>query len=70
MISLTCPPHPTTTPAHLLRTAAPLPAAAAIICRAGEGEARGVEGQVQQLLQDATDPDNLCKMYAGWASWL
>jgi ataxia telangiectasia mutated family protein len=38
--------------------------------RTGEGEARGVEGQVQQLLHDAQDPDNLCRMYCGWAAWL
>ena len=37
---------------------------------AGEGEARSVEGQVQQLLLDAQDPDKLCRMYAGWAAWL
>lgn len=38
--------------------------------RAGEGEARGVEGQVQQLLADAQDPDKLCRMYIGWQSWV
>ena len=37
---------------------------------AGEGEARSVEGQVQQLLLDAQDPDKLCRMYVGWAAWL
>ncbi|KAK9825683.1 hypothetical protein WJX81_003257 [Elliptochloris bilobata] len=36
----------------------------------GEGEARSVEGQVQQLLQEAADPDRLCRMYVGWAAWL
>ncbi len=36
----------------------------------GEGEARGVEGQVQQLLHDAQDPDLLSRMYAGWAPYL
>ena len=36
----------------------------------GNGEARGVEGQVQQLLHDAQDPDKLCRMYVGWAAWL
>jgi len=36
----------------------------------GEGAARGVEGQVQQLLQDAQDPANLGRMYVGWASWV
>ncbi len=38
--------------------------------RAGEGEARSVEGQVQALLQEAADPDRLCRMYVGWAPWL
>jgi hypothetical protein len=36
----------------------------------GEGEAKSVEGQVQQLLQEAQDPDRLCRMFVGWASWL
>mmetsp|Transcript_4049 Transcript_4049/g.11433 ORF Transcript_4049/g.11433 Transcript_4049/m.11433 type:complete len:1027 (+) Transcript_4049:606-3686(+) len=36
----------------------------------GDGEPHGVEGQVQQLLQDAQDPDKLCRMYEGWAAWL
>ena len=34
------------------------------------GELRSVEGQVQQLLQDARDPEKLCAMYPGWAPWL
>ena len=33
-------------------------------------ELRSVEGQVQQLLQDAQDPEKLCAMYPGWAPWL
>ena len=37
---------------------------------AGQGESRGVKGQVQQLLQDAQNPDKLCKMYVGWSAWL
>ena len=37
---------------------------------AGGGEARTVEGQVQQLLQEAQDPDRLCRMFPGWAPWL
>ena len=37
---------------------------------AGEGDARGVEGQVRQLLAEAQDPELLCRMYAGWAPWL
>ena len=44
--------------------------AVACVVGAGEGEARGVEGQVRQLLQDAMDPDKLCRMYVGWCSWL
>lgn len=37
---------------------------------AGEGEARSPEGQVKQLLQDAQNPQNLSRMYLGWAPWL
>ena len=33
-------------------------------------ELRSVEGQVQQLLQDAQDPEKLCAMYPGWAAWV
>ncbi|KAL6779607.1 ATM1 [Auxenochlorella protothecoides x Auxenochlorella symbiontica] len=36
----------------------------------GDGDAQGVEGQVQRLLQEAMDPDNLSRMYIGWAPWL
>lgn len=28
------------------------------------------EGQVNQLIADAQDPDNLCRLYWGWAPWL
>ncbi|XP_019197259.1 PREDICTED: serine/threonine-protein kinase ATM isoform X3 [Ipomoea nil] len=35
-----------------------------------EGELRSVHGQVQQLIQDATDPDRLCHMFPGWGAWL
>eukprot|EP00899_Mesostigma_viride_P015595 jgi/Mesvir1/24036/Mv10774-RA.1 len=35
-----------------------------------EGEARGIQGQVQQLLQQAMDPDRLCRLFPGWAPWL
>ena len=35
-----------------------------------DGELRSVEGQVQQLLQDARDPDKLCRLYPGWAAWV
>jgi ataxia telangiectasia mutated family protein len=34
------------------------------------GELRSVAGQVQQLLQDARDPDLLCALYPGWAAWV
>ena len=33
-------------------------------------ELRSIEGQVQQLLQDAQDPEKLCAMYPGWAAWV
>jgi ataxia telangiectasia mutated family protein len=33
-------------------------------------ELRSVAGQVQQLLQDARDPDLLCALYPGWAPWV
>ena len=33
-------------------------------------ELRTVAGQVQQLLQDAQDPDLLCALYPGWAPWV
>jgi ataxia telangiectasia mutated family protein len=35
-----------------------------------EGEPRSVEGQVQQLIQDARDPDKLCRLFPGWAPWV
>ncbi|XP_058227343.1 serine/threonine-protein kinase ATM isoform X4 [Rhododendron vialii] len=35
-----------------------------------EGEMRSVHGQVQQLIQDAADPDRLCQMFPGWGAWL
>lgn len=35
-----------------------------------EGEMRSVHGQVQQLIQDAIDPDRLCQMFPGWGAWL
>ena len=34
------------------------------------GEILGVPNQVQTLLQRATDPDNLCRMFQGWSAWL
>ncbi|CAH9111684.1 unnamed protein product [Cuscuta epithymum] len=35
-----------------------------------DGELRSVHGQVQQLIQDATDPDRLSHMFPGWGAWL
>ncbi|KAK4479330.1 hypothetical protein RD792_014842 [Penstemon davidsonii] len=35
-----------------------------------DGEMRSVHGQVQQLVQDAIDPDRLCHMFPGWGAWL
>ncbi|KAK6920707.1 Phosphatidylinositol 3-/4-kinase, catalytic domain [Dillenia turbinata] len=34
------------------------------------GEMRSVHGQVQQLIQDAIDPERLCQLYPGWGAWL
>jgi ataxia telangiectasia mutated family protein len=33
------------------------------------GEQQSVESQVQLLLNAAKDPDNLCRMFPGWAPW-
>jgi len=38
--------------------------------KAGSNESLVVEGQVQILLDEARDPQNLCRMYDGWAAWL
>lgn len=35
-----------------------------------DGEMRSVHGQVQQLIQDAIDPERLCHMFPGWGAWL
>uniref|UniRef100_A0A0E0FF24 Serine/threonine-protein kinase ATM n=1 Tax=Oryza nivara TaxID=4536 RepID=A0A0E0FF24_ORYNI len=35
-----------------------------------DGEMRSVQGQVQQLIQDAVDADRLCQMFPGWGAWL
>ncbi|KAE8697668.1 hypothetical protein F3Y22_tig00110610pilonHSYRG00039 [Hibiscus syriacus] len=35
-----------------------------------EGEMRCVHGQVQQLIQDAIDPERLCQMFPGWEAWM
>ncbi|KAL6847730.1 hypothetical protein ACP4OV_021858 [Aristida adscensionis] len=34
-----------------------------------DGEMRSVQGQVQQLIQDAVDVDRLCQMFPGWGPW-
>jgi hypothetical protein len=37
----------------------------------GSGTAvRGVAATVSALLAEATDPDKLCRMFIGWASWV
>ena len=36
----------------------------------GRDERLGVHGQVHQLIEQAADPANLCRMYEGWAAWL
>ena len=33
------------------------------------GQQLGVESQVQQLINVACDPNNLCEMFCGWAPW-
>ncbi|CAM9450755.1 unnamed protein product [Phaeothamnion confervicola] len=34
------------------------------------GDALSVEGQVKLLINEARNPDNLAKLYAGWTPWL
>ena len=34
------------------------------------GETLSVHGQINQLIQEAQDPDRLCKMFPGWAPWV
>ncbi|CAM9360080.1 unnamed protein product, partial [Sphacelaria rigidula] len=34
------------------------------------GDAMSVEGQVKLLVNQARDPENLCRLYPGWAPWL
>jgi len=34
------------------------------------GVAMSVEGQVKALIREATDPENLCRLYYGWMSWI
>eukprot|EP00894_Picocystis_sp_ML_P003696 jgi/Pico_ML_1/54213/g4619.t1 len=35
-----------------------------------DGASRTVPGQVQKLIQEARDPDKLCRMYVGWSAFL
>lgn len=35
-----------------------------------DGASRSVAGQVQKLIQEARDPDKLCRMYVGWSAFL
>jgi serine-protein kinase ATM len=35
----------------------------------GESEPLSVEGQVEQLLQEAMDPARLSRHYVGWSAW-
>jgi len=35
-----------------------------------EGTPMSVEGQVNKLIQEATDPENLCSIFAGWQPWV
>jgi serine/threonine-protein kinase ATR len=35
-----------------------------------EGLPMSVDGQVQWLIEQATDPGNLAHMFRGWAPWL
>ena len=34
------------------------------------GEALGVEGHIELLINEAISPQNLSRMYCGWAPWL
>ena len=34
------------------------------------GEALSVEGQVEILINEAKDPERLCRMFPGWAPWV
>lgn len=36
----------------------------------GEQEALSVQGHVEQLLLEATDPEKLSRHFYGWAAWL
>ena len=34
------------------------------------GHALSVEGQVKRLVREAQDPNNLCRLFPGWAPWI
>ncbi|EWM25639.1 serine-protein kinase atm [Nannochloropsis gaditana] len=34
------------------------------------GDAMSTEGHVKYLISQATDPDNLCRIFVGWSPWL
>ena len=35
-----------------------------------EGVPLSISGQVNHLIQEATDPANLCKLFPGWQPWI
>ena len=35
-----------------------------------DGIPLSVSGQVNQLIQEATDPSNLCLLFPGWQAWI
>ena len=35
-----------------------------------DGVPLSVSGQVNQLIQEATDPSNLCLLFPGWQPWI
>jgi hypothetical protein len=36
----------------------------------GSGESLSVQGQVRALIAEARSPDNLCRLFPGWAPWV
>ena len=35
-----------------------------------DGVPLSVSGQVNHLIQEATDPNNLCMLFPGWQPWI
>ena len=35
-----------------------------------DGVPLSISGQVNHLIQEATDPDNLCRLFPGWQPWI